>query len=100
MDLAASAGAHATRISLLWAGWSSWRMKNGAIPRYVTDDYATAGSGPTRLSGARDSELPRASRRCMCMGIALTTRCSFLPDAGRVTVWGRRFECEYLILFR
>jgi hypothetical protein len=60
MDLAATAGAHATRMSLLWAGRSSWWTKAGATPRYGpgTDDYATAGSGPTRQSGARDSELP------------------------------------------
>ncbi len=56
MDLAAAAGARATRMSLLWAGWSSWRTRAGATPRYGTNDYATAGSGPTRQSGARDSE--------------------------------------------
>ncbi len=67
MDLAAAAGAHATRMSLLWAGWSSWRTRAGATPRYGTDDYANAGSGPTRQSGA----LEIASRRGMCKVIAL-----------------------------
>jgi hypothetical protein len=56
MDLATAAGARATRMSLLWAGWSSWRTRAGATPCYGTDDYATAGSGPTRQHGARDSE--------------------------------------------
>jgi hypothetical protein len=56
MVLAAAAGARATRMSLLWAGWSSWRTWAGATPRDGTDDYATAGSGPTRQSGAQDSE--------------------------------------------
>jgi hypothetical protein len=51
LDLATAAGARATRMSLLWAGWSSWRTWAGVTPRYRTDDYATAGSGPTRQSG-------------------------------------------------
>ncbi len=97
MDLAAAAGARETRMSVLWAGWSSWRTRAGATSRYGTDDHATAGSGPTRQSGARDSQ---ASRRGMCMGIGLTDRCSFLPEANSVTVWGRKFECEHRILFR
>ncbi len=41
-----------------------------------------------------------ASRRGMCKVIELTNRCSFLPVANRVTVWGWRFECEHRILFR
>ncbi len=57
MDLAAAAEDHATSMSLLWAGWSSWRARAGATPRYGTDDYTTAKSGPTRQSGARDSEI-------------------------------------------
>jgi hypothetical protein len=32
--------------------------------------------------------------------IGLTNRYSFLPEANRVTVWGRRFECEHRLLFR
>jgi hypothetical protein len=32
MDLATAAGARATRMSLLWAGWSSWRTRAGATP--------------------------------------------------------------------
>jgi hypothetical protein len=92
MDPAAAAGARAIRMSPLWAGGSSWRTWAGATPRNGTDDYATAGSGPTRQSGARDSELPRASRRGACKVIALTNRCSFLSEAGRVTVRGRRSE--------
>ncbi len=45
MDLAAAAGVHTTRMSLLWAGgWNSWRTRAGATQRYETDDYATAGS--------------------------------------------------------
>ena len=43
-------------MSLLWAGRSSWRTMAGATQRYATADYATAGSGPTRQSGVRDSE--------------------------------------------
>jgi hypothetical protein len=90
MDLAASVtGACVTRMSLLWACWGSWRTWAGATPRYGADDYATAGSGPTRQSEARDSEVPHASRRGMCKVIALTNRCSFLPEAGRVPVRGR-----------
>ncbi len=55
MDLAAaSAGPRATRMSLLWAGRSSWRAWAGATSRYGTNDYATAGSGLTRQSDARD----------------------------------------------
>jgi hypothetical protein len=91
IDLAAAAGARATRMSLLWAGWSSWRTRAGATPRYGTDDYATAGSGPTRQSvwstgvtglGVAAS----ASRRSMCRIIVLTNLCSVLPEASRVTV--------------
>ncbi len=48
MDLAAAAGARATRMILLWASWRSWWMRSGATPRYWTNDYTTAGSGPTR----------------------------------------------------
>ena len=44
MDLAAAAGDHTTRMSLLWAGWNSWRTRAGATQRYETDDDATAGS--------------------------------------------------------
>ncbi len=83
MDITTAA---VTRMSLLWAGRSSWRTWAGATPCYGTDDYATAGSGPTHQSGARDSKLSRASQRGMCIGIALTNRCSFLSEAGRVTV--------------
>jgi hypothetical protein len=72
---AAAAGARVTRMSLLWPGWRSWQT--GATPRYGTDDYATAGNGPTRQSGAWDSELPRASRHGMCKVIAETNPCSF-----------------------
>ncbi len=55
MDLATTAGAaRLARMSLLWAGWSSWA---GATPCCGTDDYATAGSGPTRQSEARGSEI-------------------------------------------
>ncbi len=57
MDIAAAAGARATRMSLLWPGWSSWRTSTGATPRDGTYDYATAGSGPTRQSEARDYEI-------------------------------------------
>jgi hypothetical protein len=65
MDLAAAAGARATRMSLLWAGQNSWRTRAGATPRYGTDDHATAGSGPTRQSDERDSKMPQAGRRGM-----------------------------------
>ena len=92
MHLAAAAGARATRMSVVWAGWSRWRTRAGATARYATDDYATAGSVPTRQSGARDSELPQGSRRGTCKVVALTNRCSFLSEAGRVTVRGRRSE--------
>ncbi len=51
-----------------------------------TDDYATAGSGPTRQSGARDSELPQAP-----VDVAY---------AMLLAVWSRRFECKHRILFR
>jgi hypothetical protein len=74
--------AHETAVG---RGWGTWR--------YGTDDYATAGSGTTRQSGARDLELPRASCRGMCIGIALSNSCSFLQEACHVTVWGCRFEC-------
>ena len=57
MHLAAGGGgARVTRMSVVWAGWSRWRTRAGATARYGTDDYATAGSGPTHQSGARDSE--------------------------------------------
>ncbi len=80
MDLAATARARATRMSLLWAGWSSWRTWAGAYPRYGTDDNATAGGGPTRKSEARDSELQQASRRGMRMVTASIHSCSFLEQ--------------------
>ncbi len=69
MDLAAAAGARATRMSLLWAGLSSWRTRAGATPRYGPDDYATAGSGPTRQSGARDSEFTASQSLRRALGI-------------------------------
>jgi hypothetical protein len=94
MDLAAAAGARATRMSLLWAGWSSWRTWARETQRYGTDYYATAGSGPTRQSGSRDSEMPQASRRGMCKVTALTNCCSFLSEVDRVTVRGQWFEYE------
>ncbi len=57
MDLAAAAGASATRMSRLWAGWSSWRVRTGATPCYGTDNYATAAGAGLRVSpGARDLE--------------------------------------------
>jgi hypothetical protein len=62
MDLASATGARATRMSLLWADWSSWLTRAGAIPRYGTDDYATAWSVPTRQSETRDKELPTVSQ--------------------------------------
>ena len=69
MDLAAAAGARATRMSLLWAGWSSWWTRAGATPRYGTDGYATAGSGPTRQSGARDSEFAASHSTRHVLGV-------------------------------
>jgi hypothetical protein len=45
-NLAAAAEARATRMSLLLTGWSSWRTRAEATPRYGTGDYGTAGSGP------------------------------------------------------
>jgi hypothetical protein len=57
MDLAATAGVRATRMSLLWAGWSRWRSRAEATAR-----CGTAESWPTRQSGAQHSELPRASQ--------------------------------------
>jgi hypothetical protein len=69
MNLAAAAGARATRMSLLWAGWSSWRASAGATQRYGTDNYVTTGSGLTRQPEARDSELLYVSRRDMRLGI-------------------------------
>ncbi len=65
MDLATAAWASATHMGVLWAGWSSWLIRARATPYYWTDDYATAGSGQTRQSEARDSELLRASQRGM-----------------------------------
>ncbi len=92
MDLAAAtAGACATNMSLLWAGWSSGRTRARATQLYGADDYATAGSGLTRQSDERDSELLRASGRGMCKVTALTDCCSFLPEACRVTVGGQWF---------
>ncbi len=88
--LASAAGASTTSMSLLWAGRSSWRTWAEATLCYGTDDYATAGSGPTRQSKARDSELQQANRRGMCRVIAFTNSCSFLPEACSVTVWGRQ----------
>ena len=42
MDLAAATACiRATRKSLLWAGWSSWRKWAGATPRQAPNDYAT-----------------------------------------------------------
>jgi hypothetical protein len=50
MDLAAAAGARATRMSPLCAGEAAGGRSTGATPRYGTDNYATAGSGLTRQS--------------------------------------------------
>jgi hypothetical protein len=69
MDLAAAASARATRISLLWACWISWRTRARATPRYGTDDYATVGSGPTRQSGARDSVFAASQSTLHVLGI-------------------------------
>ncbi len=65
MDLAAAAGARATSMSRLWAGDAA----GGRGPERRCDgthDYATAGSWPTRQSGARDSELPQAPVDVAC----------------------------------
>ena len=65
MDLtaAAAAGIRATRMSLLWAGWSCWRTWAGVTPRQAERTTTRpSGSGPTRQSYALDSEL-LASRR-------------------------------------
>jgi hypothetical protein len=62
MDLAAAAGIRTTRMGLLQAGWGSWQTWAGATPHHGTtgNDYATAGSGPTRQSNARNSEMLQA----------------------------------------
>ncbi len=75
MDLAAAAGARATRMSLLWAGWGRGRTRAGVTLCYRTDYYATAGSGPTRQSGAlaRDSEIAASRRRGVCWEIITLT---------------------------
>jgi hypothetical protein len=47
----------------------SWRTRTGATPCDGTDDYATAGSGQTRQSGARDSELPQEPVDVACASL-------------------------------
>ena len=55
MDLAAAAaGDRVTQMSLSRAGRSSWRTW---VELRGLNDYAFTGSGPTRQSDARDSEL-------------------------------------------
>ncbi len=71
MDLAAAAASRATCMSLLCAGWSSWRTRAGTIPHYWTVGYATAGSGLTHQSGARDSELQRPPVNVACAWVLL-----------------------------
>ena len=61
------------------------------------NDYASTGSGPTRQSDARDSEL-RVSVD-VTRGIALITVASFQPKARRVPVGGRKVECEHRFFF-
>jgi hypothetical protein len=82
MDLAAAAGARVTRMSLLWAGWSSGRTRAGATQRYGTDDYATARSGPTLQFGSTGLGDCRKSVDAACAGVftTLTSR-SFLGES-------------------
>jgi hypothetical protein len=70
MDLAAAAGARATDESTMGLR-CSWRTKTGATPCNGTNDYATAGSGPTRQSGARDSEIIASQLDAACAGYLL-----------------------------
>ncbi len=46
----------------------SWRTRTGATPCNWTDDCVTAGSGPTRQSGARDSESIASQLDAACAG--------------------------------
>jgi hypothetical protein len=73
MNLASAAGARATRMSQLWAGDAAgaWRKRTRATPCDVTNDYATAGSGPTRQSVARDSESIASQLDAACAGYLL-----------------------------
>ncbi len=77
------------------------RRRRGRLARVCCADVGrsdtalrTAWSGPTRQSEVRDSGMLQASRCGMCKIIALTNRCSFLPEAGRVTVREDGFECD------
>ena len=95
MDLAAAAGARATRMSLLWAGWSSWRTRAGATPRYRdgTDDYATAGSGPTRQSGSTGLGVQyKSTRRGMRWVFIILTSCSFFLGKPSQTGLGAKLD--------
>ena len=70
MDLAAAARPEPARLARVDYGPAmQLRKRTGATPCDGTDDYATAGSGPTRQSGARDSELPQAQVNVACASL-------------------------------
>jgi len=73
MDLAAAAGARATRMSLLRAGDAAgaWRTRTGATPCDGTDDYVTAGAGRRVSPGARDSECSASQLDAACVAPVL-----------------------------
>ena len=60
----------------------SWRTRTGATPCDGTDDYATAGSGPTRQSGNTGLvEQCKSTRRGMrWVFTILTSRSFFLGE--------------------
>ena len=71
-DLAAAAGARATRMSRLWAGDAAGGRGLGASPCDGTyDDHATAGAGQGVSPRARDSEYSASQLDAACAGYLL-----------------------------
>jgi hypothetical protein len=68
MDLAAAAGARATRMSRLRAGDAAGGRGPGATQCDGTDDYATAGAGQRVSPGARDPECSASQLDAACAG--------------------------------
>ncbi len=71
MDLAAADGARRDSQESTMGRQCSWRTRTGATPCNGTDDYATAGSGQTRQSGAWNSENNASQLDATCAGYLL-----------------------------
>ncbi len=96
MDLAATAGARATRMSRLRAGDASGGRgpeRRRATGPTTTTGYATAGSGPTRQSGSTGlGEQCTSIRRGMRWVFIILTSSSFflgVSESDPSVVWGR-----------